>query len=104
MRHSPGTTHLQLGAIRGTIVEGKLVWGDAPGGLCFPYISGSKRTGTEFVASYMGFNGSHVITAESTAADCATIAMNDTLGVSDSTPEPSRGLKLKAGALVPFRL
>ena len=102
--HHPGTTSLQLGAIRGAIVEGDVRWGEAWGGLCFPYAGRdgqADRAGTGFVASYIGFNGSHVITAESTAPNCATAgwshAINDTLGVSRTAPEPSRGLQLLSG-------
>ena len=118
--HVLGTTRLELRSIRGTIVEGSVRWGDTLGGFCFPYYDttgggggvggGAKKTrpGTAFVASFMGFNGTHMLTGESTAADCAPTAaalvMNDSLGVADTAPEPSRGLPLRQGLSVPFRL
>ena len=86
----------------GSIVEGSIAWG-ADGGLCFPYASGT-RPGTDFVAGLIGVNRTHVLTAESTSATCASMTINDTLGVTDRAPEPSRGLRLRDGAAVAFRL
>ena len=95
---------------RGGVLEGTVRWGNATagpaGGLCFAYARHRGR----WAASFVKVNGSHVLTGESTATDCATAAgaavtaVNDTLGISTEAPEPSRHLRLPAGARVRFRL
>ena len=41
---------------------------------------------------------------ESSSTDCASTVANDTLGVTDTADEPTRGLRLRDGAAVSFRL
>ena len=70
-------------------------WGK-PGGFCLPY-PGTVRPGTLFVAAFVAFNGSAVMTGEATQTDCSATVVNDTLGVTADAPDPSRGLRLVAG-------
>ena len=89
----------------GGIVEGTVVWGEE-GGLCFPYSDGGPRPGTSFVAGLVRVNRTHVLMGEASSLQCtaSTSVTNDTMGVTDHAAEPSRGLRLRSGDKVAWRL